>query len=102
METVVANVNGIIADGQPRKLLPVIETESFSLFCQKFDGKHSFRHLNEQHDEVIYVISGKLNIWTADGTFELGSGESIKIPKGLEHGDLVGKDVEILVIDGKL
>ncbi len=85
-----------------RQFIPTLETESVAIACQKIDGLHSFHHLNEQHDEILYVIKGELTIWTGDGEYHLKSGDLFKIPKCIEHGNIVGEKSEILIIEGRV
>ena len=102
MKPVVYSVHQQLEKAKERQFVHALETESLNVACQKFDGLHSFRHLNREHDEIWYVISGELEAWTEKGKYSLKAGDLIKVPKGIEHGDLVGRDVEILIIEGKL
>ena len=102
MTPLIKSIDQLLSQAKERQFISVMETESLKIACQKFDGEHRFRHLNEDHDEVIYVMSGELTVWTDQGEHHLKKGEMLKIPKGVEHGDLFGKKVEILIIDAKL
>ncbi|MBF0276034.1 MAG: cupin domain-containing protein [Nitrospinae bacterium] len=96
------NVTELLKGVTDKTFVDVLNTESFKVACQKFNGSHAFRHLNMKHDEVLYVISGEIMVWTSEGEHYLKAGEILKIPKGIEHGDLEGKNVEILILEGKL
>jgi len=88
--------------GKNNQFIPCMETESFNVACQKIDGEHSFKHLNREHDEILLVLSGNLNVWTDDGEFELTQGDCLQIPKGVTHGELFGKKASILILEGTL
>ncbi len=88
--------------GRNKQFIPCSETESLNLACQKIDGDHRFKHLNEEHDEILFVISGTLKVWTSEGEYHLKAGDMLNIPKNIEHGDLFGCDATILIIEGKL
>jgi len=85
-----------------RQFVLAMETESLIVACQKIEGPHTFHHLNEKHDEILHVLSGQLEVWTSEGTHTLKAGDLLKIPKGVEHGDLIGTNAQILIIEGKL
>lgn len=50
----------------------------------KFDGAFTWHH-HENEDELFLVIDGALHIELEDGTIELGPGEFVIIPRGVEH-----------------
>lgn len=43
-------------------------------------------HTHPNSEEILYVISGKGEQTVADDTREVGQGDMIHIPKGVEHG----------------
>ena len=102
MKPIIYSVLSKLGKSHNRQFVLAMETESLKVSCQRIDGLHSFKHLNENHDEILYVLSGKLEVWTSEGNYSLKAGDLIKIPKGLEHGDLKGSDAKILIIEGKL
>lgn len=42
-------------------------------------------HVHESQEEVVYVVSGRGQLVTPDGTVELQPGTSVYIPVGLHH-----------------
>lgn len=42
------------------------------------------RH-SHPHDQLVYVISGRLRFSCADQTFEMGAGDSVILRGGVEH-----------------
>ena len=43
-------------------------------------GRHS-----HPHDQVVYVVSGRLKIILGDESFEVGAGDSFVVKGGIEH-----------------
>ena len=37
------------------------------------------------HDQVVYVVSGRLRVTCGDGPFEIGAGDSFVVRGGIEH-----------------
>ncbi len=98
----VFNSKTLLNDSPAKRLIPVTETESFVILSQKIDGEHFFEHTNNEHDEAILVLEGRLDVWTETEEFKLQKHDIFKIPKGLTHGNLVGHDAEILLLEGKI
>ncbi len=42
------------------------------------------RH-SHPHDQIVYVISGRLKVTCGDETFEVGAGDSFVVRGGIEH-----------------
>ena len=49
-------------------------------------GKGHELHTHPDSDEILYVVSGEGEQTVAGETREIGAGEMIFIPKGVEHG----------------
>jgi len=43
------------------------------------------RHTHANEDEVIAVLDGEIDVWTPDGLTRLRAGESVSVPRGVEH-----------------
>ncbi|TNC71636.1 cupin domain-containing protein [Rubellimicrobium roseum] len=43
------------------------------------------RHTHANEDEVIAVLDGAIEVWTPAGLTTLGAGESVFVPRGVEH-----------------
>ena len=56
-------------------------------------------HTHDATDELFLVIRGRLTIETRDGSFELGPGELLVVPKGVEHRPRADDVVEIVLIE---
>lgn len=64
----------------------------------KLKGEFVMHH-HEKEDELFYVVKGKLFIELNDKTLELGPGEFVVIPKGVEHKPYAPEEVHILLFE---
>ena len=61
--------------------------ERFSAGVVRLDpGKGHERHSHPDSDEILFVISGEGQQEVADETREIGAGELVFVPEGVEHG----------------
>jgi oxalate decarboxylase/phosphoglucose isomerase-like protein (cupin superfamily) len=51
-------------------------------------GKGHELHTHPDSDEILYVVSGRGDQTVADETREVGPGEMIYVPAGVEHGTI--------------
>ena len=59
-------------------------------------------HAHENEDELFMVISGKLSMELRDRpAIELGPGEVLVVPRGVEHRPVAREEVHILMIEPK-
>jgi mannose-6-phosphate isomerase-like protein (cupin superfamily) len=66
----------------------------------KFKGEFVWhRHANE--DELFFVIKGQLLIKLRDGEVQLGPGEFVVIPRGVEHLPIAEDEVQVILIEPK-
>lgn len=56
-------------------------------------------HKHDNEDELFYVIEGHLFIELRDKTLELGPGEFVIIPKGVEHKPYAPEEVSIMLFE---
>ena len=56
-------------------------------------------HSHKDTDEVFIVISGKMNIEFKDDVVELGKGEMLVVPKGVEHKPFAEHECEVLIVE---
>jgi mannose-6-phosphate isomerase-like protein (cupin superfamily) len=56
-------------------------------------------HEHDQTDEFFLVLKGRLVIQMRDGDVELGPGEVLIVPKGVEHRPVSDDGVEVLLIE---
>jgi oxalate decarboxylase/phosphoglucose isomerase-like protein (cupin superfamily) len=61
--------------------------ERFSAGVVKLEpGKGHERHTHPDSDEILYVIRGEGEQEVADETREIGTGDMVFVPEGVEHG----------------
>ena len=58
-------------------------------------------HLHEDTDEAFVVLEGDLRIEFRDGAVNLGAGEMVVVPKGIEHRPCAKSEVKLMLIEPK-
>ena len=67
----------------------------------KFEGKFDWHH-HEQEDELFLVIKGTMRIGLRDGDVDVGEGEFIIVPRGVEHcPEAVNGECHVLLLEPK-
>lgn len=56
-------------------------------------------HSHEDEDEMFYIIKGQLIIEFRDRTEELGPGDMIVVPKGVEHRPIAKEEVWLMLFE---
>jgi mannose-6-phosphate isomerase-like protein (cupin superfamily) len=64
----------------------------------KFQGEFVW-HKHEQEDELFLVIAGRFRMEFRDRTVELGPGELLIVPRGVEHRPVADDEVEVLLFE---
>ncbi len=64
----------------------------------KFEGEFVW-HKHEAEDELFLVIRGRFRMEFRDRTVELGPGELLIVPHGVEHRPVAEKEVEVLLFE---
>jgi mannose-6-phosphate isomerase-like protein (cupin superfamily) len=65
----------------------------------KFEGDFVW-HKHDETDDFFLVLSGRLLLDLPDGTIELGAGELIVVPRGVEHRPrAAGGEVHVLNLE---
>ena len=56
-------------------------------------------HHHQDEDELFYVLKGRLTIEFRDGSVELGPGECLVVPRGVEHRPVAEEEAHILMFE---
>lgn len=56
-------------------------------------------HAHEQEDEMFLVVRGHMRIDFRDGTVELGEGDAIVVPRGVEHRPAADEECSVLLFE---
>lgn len=56
-------------------------------------------HTHADTDDFIVVLKGVLTVETRDDAVELGPGEMVVVPKGVEHRTLAKEEAHILFVE---
>lgn len=64
----------------------------------KLQGEFTW-HAHADTDELFLVLEGELTIEFRDGAVQLGKGEMIVVPAGVEHKPMAERECHILVMD---
>lgn len=58
-------------------------------------------HRHETEDELFLIVQGQLGIQFADGAVELGPGELIVVPAGVEHKPVAEREALVMLLEPK-
>jgi mannose-6-phosphate isomerase-like protein (cupin superfamily) len=64
----------------------------------KFRGTFVW-HRHEREDELFLGVRGRFRVEFRDRALELGPGELIVVPRGVEHRTVADEEVEVLVFE---
>jgi mannose-6-phosphate isomerase-like protein (cupin superfamily) len=56
-------------------------------------------HRHEHEDELFLVVQGRLGMELRDGTVELGPGEMLVVPRGVEHRPFAREETWIMMFE---
>ena len=56
-------------------------------------------HHHDEEDELFLVHRGRLHMEFRDGVVEVGPGEMIVVPRGVEHRPVAPEEVEIILFE---
>jgi mannose-6-phosphate isomerase-like protein (cupin superfamily) len=56
-------------------------------------------HSHVDEDELFLVLQGKLTIELRDGRVELGAGQMLVVPRGVEHRPVAEGEVHVLLFE---
>ena len=66
----------------------------------KFRGDFVW-HRHETEDEMFFVVRGRITIRLRDGEVQLGEGEFVIIPRGVEHKPYAEEEAHVLLFEPK-
>lgn len=64
----------------------------------KFQGEFPW-HVHADVDELFLVWRGRMAVETRERRFDLGPGELLVVPRGVEHRTLADAEAEVLVFE---
>jgi mannose-6-phosphate isomerase-like protein (cupin superfamily) len=64
----------------------------------KFQGEFVWHH-HEHEDEMFLVVKGAMTMHLRDRDVELGEGEFIVIPRGVEHKPAAAEEAHVLLFE---
>ena len=64
----------------------------------KFQGEFVWHH-HELEDELFLVVRGSFRMEFRDRVVELGEGEFLIVPRGVEHRPVAEREVEVLLFE---
>ena len=56
-------------------------------------------HAHEEEDELFFVVKGRMRLEFRDRTEELGEGDMIVVPRGVEHRPVAEEETHILMFE---
>lgn len=56
-------------------------------------------HAHDRQDELFLVLRGRLRMEFPDRAVEVGEGELIVVPRGVEHRPVAEREVEVLLFE---
>ena len=56
-------------------------------------------HKHDTEDEMFLVVAGRMTIRFRDGDVELGPGEMVIVPKGVEHMPTAAEETHVVLIE---
>ncbi|MDQ3805383.1 MAG: cupin domain-containing protein [Acidobacteriota bacterium] len=66
----------------------------------KFEGEFVW-HKHVAEDEMFLVVKGSIKIRLRDGEINLGEGEFVVIPRGVEHMPVAEREANVLLFEPK-
>ena len=66
----------------------------------KFQGEFVW-HQHETEDELFLVVKGRMTMRFRDGDVEVGEGELIIVPHGVEHMPVAHDEVHVILFEPK-
>ena len=76
----------------------VAKLNNYDIQVAKAQGEFVW-HKHDETDEFFLVLNGRLTIQMREGSVELGPGELLVVPKGVEHCPRADDVVQVLLIE---
>ncbi len=76
----------------------IADMNDYKVQLVKIQGEFVW-HKHDDTDELFLVIAGRLRMEMRDGDVELGPGDLLVVPKGVEHRPTAPEEVHLLLID---
>lgn len=76
----------------------VAELNSQEVKLVKFKGEFVW-HRHEHEDELFLGVHGRFRVEFRDRAIEIGPGELLVVPRGLEHRTVADEEVEVLLFE---
>jgi mannose-6-phosphate isomerase-like protein (cupin superfamily) len=64
----------------------------------KFVGAFAWHH-HEHEDELFLVVRGRFRMELRDGVVELGEGDFLVVPRGVEHRPVADEEAHVLLFE---
>ena len=64
----------------------------------KFRGPFVW-HQHEHEDELFYVVQGAFRMEFRDRAVELGTGDMLVVPRGVEHRPVADEEVQVMLFE---
>ena len=64
----------------------------------KFQGPFVWHH-HDDEDELFLVVKGRFRMELRDGSVELGEGDFLVVPRGVEHRPVADEEAHVLLFE---
>lgn len=92
----IAEKLAVITDHWRPRIVAELNAQEVKLV--KIQGEFVWHH-HDDADELFLVLAGRLRMELRDGTVELGPGEMIVVPRGVEHRPVAVEEVSLLLFE---
>jgi mannose-6-phosphate isomerase-like protein (cupin superfamily) len=76
----------------------VADVNDFQVKLVKLEGEFLWHH-HEREDELFLVVAGRLTMRLRSGDLELGPGELVVVPHGVEHCPAAAAECQVLLFE---
>ena len=76
----------------------VAELNGQQVKLAKLQGAFDWHH-HEEEDELFFVVKGCLRMEMRERTVEVGPGEMIVVPRGVEHRPVAEEEVHVMLFE---